>query len=373
MADDSDTGDRADAGAGDSESNASLLAELEQEMAGKGAEKPGAKDEPDEDDIESVDDDDDADLESDDEGESDADGDDADGDDEDAEEEPDDEAAVAAKKDPELAKRLAAVERTERRHRERRDRERTEFDRERSSFQTETKAHREQLARFEQAVARAKYDPAGVLEALGLSVDDMGYAGEQAYARSKAAAADPKYRQAADRAMREREMADGHNKTAAELAELKQSLKQRDDQAAADRVLDDYFGRVTRKATDETPRVKALIAADAAAARAELEETAFRLAKKLGRLPKPAQVLAAHEKQIARMLRRYGVDGSAPAGESDKAEKKPDAAGRKPDKASKAAKPAAGAKPAEHTDRKPNGEIHHPSRDELLAELRDAT
>jgi hypothetical protein len=198
----------------------------------------------------------------------------------------------------------------------------------------------------------------------------MQYAGEQTYARSKAAAADPKYRQAADRAMRERELGDSAAKNEKRIADLESKLEEREKVAAADRALDEYFGRVTRRAGDETPHVKALIAKNPARARAELEEVAFELAKKLGRLPKAATVLAAQEKRIARMLRDYGV--GAPAGEQGKKPEAGKPAGKKPDKG-KAAKSTAGAKPAERTDRKPNGEIHHPSRDELLAELRDAT
>ena len=206
MADPADRDTSADvivssAGASDTDdgdiSTEDLLAELEAEggdagerdggkkPAGKPAAKPARPAADDEDDDQEGDDEGDS-SEDDDEDEEDPgpdeENDEPGEDDEDEEEEEEEEEEEGelegkADKDPALAKRLAAVRRTEQRSRDRIARATAEFDRRVSTWEAETKTHREELARFRGLVARAKYDPAGVLEALGLSADDMEYAG----------------------------------------------------------------------------------------------------------------------------------------------------------------------------------------------------
>lgn len=373
-----ETGDQNGAGAAaaDGDSNEALLAELEAEQAGdkpaaaapaKPAKKPVA-DESDDD----VDADDDA-----------ADDDDAaaadegdDQDDEPADEDDDDgeagEAAAAAA-DPELAKRLAIARRTEQRQRESLARDRAAFERERDEWKSQTKTVTEGQQRFERLASRAKYDSYSLLRELGVPDEDMELHAQHLYARSKAAAVKPEHRAAADRALRDRELADEVKQAKAEVKELKEGLTAQQQKAAADRELDVYFRRVVRKADDTAPRVKALVAASPARARAELEQTAYELAQKLGRLPKPAAVIAAHEKKVARQLRDYGVEtGAEPAAAKPvpgKPGAKPVAAAAKP--AAKPGKPAAKPAPAaadDDDDR--SGEVVHPSREQLLRELR---
>lgn len=361
-------------GTGEDVSTAALLAGLKGEAAGKtgdaaeggdakpeaktpAAEGAGAGAEPDdeesdaEDELEEEPDDDD--------------------DEEEPAEEPEDDADQLAAKDPELAKRLRVIRQTEQRHRTALDRDRATFDRERSDWQAQARQVVEAQKRFEALVARAKYDPAGALAALGVSEEDFEYAGQQVFARSKKASADPKYRDAADRAMREREHTDELRQTRAELDEVKKDLAKRDQAAAAKESADLYLRRIVRKADDATPRVKALIATNPKRARAELGQTAIELADKAGgAMPKAKDVLAAHEKKIARHLRDYGVGADTPAaGSSAKPE-----AGKKAAPAAAAKpggkKPAAPAPAEDETPADPKAAITIPSRDDLLRELR---
>lgn len=254
---------------------------------------------------------------------------DDDDDERDTEEDDDeDDLAAKAKDDPELAKRLSAVRRTEQRHREAMQRERAAFERERDQWQQQSKQVSEAQKRFDALAARVRYNPTAVLRELGLTEDDFEAAAQHIASHSKAAGVTPAHRAAAERAMREREAADKASSAEDRVAKLEQTIAQRDQQAAADRELDVYFRRVARKAGDDSPRVKALVAADPASARAELEETAFELAKKLGRLPKSKELIAAHEKKIVRQLKRYGVDSptAKPAAGKPKPGAKPDAA-----------------------------------------------
>lgn len=367
MADEPETGalgisDPAAAGAGDDE-NAALVAEIEAELGVKPA-KPAKK--PVEKPADPADDEDDTtEDEPDDESAADADDEDAAADEDEPDDEEDDEDSdeedpdddVDAEKDPALKKRLDAARRTEQRQRQRLEQDRASFDRERTAWQSETKQHREAVARINAMAARAKIDPAGLLEALG--VDDMEYAGQQAYARGKAASGKPEYRAAAERAIRERELADQAAANAKRIADLEAKLEAKDTQTAAERELDTYFDKAFRKATDATPITARLIAKRPATARAELAITASRLAEKLGRLPKATELLAAHEKREVRALRQRGITPPTPGAG------KPALAPGKGATAKPAAKPAAKppiAKPSDDEDA-------IPSNADLLREL----
>lgn len=378
-----DPGDREARGAVAADENAELVAELEAELGGKPAKpagkakpaaKPAVKPEPaaDEDagpaDDEAPADDEDADNE---EGAAAESGDEDDSEDEDADELEDDEAEAdeepdeddeldaEAAKDPETKKRWDALRRTAQRQRERFEQERTTFDRERTAWQTETRQVRDAVERIRALAARAKLDPISLLEAHGLGQDDMEFVAQQAYARSKAAAAKPEYRAAAERAQRERELAETANANAKRLAELEAKLEGKDSQAQVERELDAYFGRAFRKVTDATPITARLIAKRPKAAREELQVTAAQLSAKLGRLPKVAELLAAHEKREVRALKLRGIKPPTP-GAGKPAVAAPAEAGKPA-----AAKP--GAKPAKAAIAAVDDDI--PSTADLVREL----
>lgn len=375
MADEADTDSPAPGGAAagaPADDDAALLADLEAEQGsaagGKPAAKPGkgAKPAP-------VDDDaDDGDAADDASPSDDPDDDDDDDDDDAPAEDPDDEddaLAAAATKDPELAKRLAAVRRTEQRQREQLTRDRAALDGERAQWKSQQQGSTDGQKRYDAIAARAKLDPAGVMAELGLGEDDMEYAATQLYARSKKAAANPAYRAAAEQAQRQREAADKTTANERRIADLEAKLSQRDQQVAVERELDSYFGRALRKVDDTTPRTKKLIATNPKLARAELAATALELVERGKKsLPeiKAKELLAAHEKKIARRLRMYGVEDAAPAADdaAKPAAKKP-AAAAKPN-----GKP--GAKPAAAAGDTETDETAIPSAADLVRELQSA-
>lgn len=295
---------------------------------------------------------------------------DEDEEDEDGEDDDDELDDGAAEADPELKKRIAAVRRTEQRQRQRMQREREEFQRERDTFATESKQLRERAATYDRHVARAKIDPAGLLEALGLSHDDMEYAAQQCYARSKAAREKPEYAAAARAAAAQREATEKANAAERRIAELEQKLAKGEQQTAVQRELDAYFDRACRKATSATPITKRLIDKRPKTARAELAATAGRLADKLGRMPKVSELLAAHEKREVRALKLRGIAPPTAAARTSDA----DADGT-------AAKSATSGKPAKVAGKKPaaraaevetdeGADLAIPTNADLVRELR---
>ncbi len=328
---------------------AAFLAELGDGGDGEVAAKPKAKPAPTP--AEEPDDEDTAELEPDDG--TDADADDLDGDPEIDPDEVDPDALAA--KDPDLARRMAAVRRTEQRQRQRMESDRQALEAERAELARERQA----VGDFRAHIARAKIDPIGLLLHLGVPVDDLEYIAQQAHAQSKAVAGKPEYRAAAERAQRERDQA-------AKLAELENKQAERDRrdaererQATDEREAEAYLARVNRvavKTAETSPLTAKLIAKNPARARQELAQSAYDLSEKLGALPKPAQAIAATEKRLARQLRDLDIE--APA------------------RSAKVAAPGASAKPGARPVAKPapaaaaSGDgVSFPTRDEMIAEM----
>lgn len=258
----------------------------------------------------------------------------------DAEEDEDEE--PEAGKDPDLAKRLAAVRRTEQRQREQLERQRADFAREREQWQGETRELREHKQRFDSLAQRAKYDSYAVLRELGVPDEDMELHAQHLFSRSKAAHVKPEHRAAADRAMRERELADKAAAAEKRVEKIEQTLEEREAAAAAEREVDAFLGRVAKRATAEAaPITAALLAKNPKSARAALMVTAHELVKKhgLSEFPKSKDVIAAHERKERRALRERGIEPPAPG--TKPATGKP-AGGARPN-----GKPAAGAKSEE--------------------------
>lgn len=122
-----------------------------------------------------------------------------------------DEEEVVQAKDPDVEKRLAAVRRTAARQAERARRqveqERAAWQAERARIEAADKPDREELEKFRGLKAVAKWNPAAVLEFFGYTEDDFEAASRELYARGKTAAADPKFRDAAAKMQRERQLA----------------------------------------------------------------------------------------------------------------------------------------------------------------------
>jgi hypothetical protein len=212
-----------------------------------------------------------------------------------------DEAEVKAdeKPDAELAKRMTAVQNAEKRAREMLTKERAEakaeIERERAEL-SKWKAERDQ---FEALKARAKYDPAAVLTALGITDDDFEPIAKDLYARSKGAAADPKNRDAAVRMQRDREHADRLAALEKQNAELREQFTQREQAAQQQAAFESFVGGVKKAAAGETAALfeKAPTKASGIVAKVTLD-----LWNETGEEPDASDVIATLEKRLPEML-----------------------------------------------------------------------
>ena len=256
--------------------------------------------------------------------------------------------------DAETEKRLKTIQAQEKRIREQLAKERSALEAERS----EIKARVAELERFQSLAARAKYDPASVLEALGVSADEFESAARHLFARSKAAANDPKWKQASEAAAKEREAQDKISATEKRLAELESRLEKQHQQTVLEQAKSGFFAQVSTAATDDTPLLKSFVAKSPAKARDALFQIAASLYEETGEAPDASDVATAWEKQRRDELAELGLDASVYLA-AQKAP--PPEATKRPAKTLGA---AAGATPA----RAPVSKAEE--RDSIIAELR---
>lgn len=203
--------------------------------------------------------------------------------------------------DPDLAKRLAVVQKATQRAQAGLARERAEIDR----LRAELTATAERVQNFDKLKARAKFDPASVLAELGLTDDDFGPTAQQLYLRSKAV--DPKHRERADQVMREREAAMSLAELRKEVQTLRQERERETSAIAAERAAAEYLAAVEKAVSDKAPLVARLAAKNPAKARQRFAEMAIELSAD-GDTPDPADVIAALEARRLEELADLGLD-----------------------------------------------------------------
>lgn len=204
--------------------------------------------------------------------------------------------------DPVAAKRLEAIHRAEQRSKESLKREREAVAAERAELLKLS----DQVKKYQEAIARAKYDPVAALEALG--VEDLEHVARQAYLRSKTAAADPKAKEAALREAREREHRTELEKMRAEISAIKEERDRELRAAQEEQMVAAYLSQVTAAVDDSAPLVKRLIEKNPSKTKNQIQEIAWRMAQELGEAPEPADVVAALEKQRREDLEEAGID-----------------------------------------------------------------
>lgn len=229
---------------------------------------------------------------------------------EDADEAPaeDAEPEVKADDDPELSKRLEAIQRAEKRGKEAVAKERQAFEAERAQFLEEWQPKIQAAQQFEQLKARARYDAAAVLEALGYGDDDFEPAARQLYVRSQGAKADPKHREAAARMMREREQQDALSQMRQEMEKLRSEIQQRDLREQQQQQVETYLTSVTNAVTDDTPLVRTWLDKSPQKVRRQIVAVSERLIAETGEVPDAADVLQALEQERRSELEELGID-----------------------------------------------------------------
>lgn len=216
------------------------------------------------------------------------------------EDENDDDAEVRGKQDPELAKRLAKVQKYEKKVREQADHRERAFVQERDAFIAEWKPKIEQYQEFEKAKSRR--DVVGLLKSVGYTEDDYEDAARILYGLSKAGAAKPENREVSKRMLLERELREKVEAAEARAAAIEEKLAKRDSETEANQKLEAYIGRITKAIGDETPLVKKRMEISPKSTRKAIEKVAYELARKTGELADPKRVARAYEKKLDRTI-----------------------------------------------------------------------
>lgn len=212
--------------------------------------------------------------------------------------------------DPELEQRLEKIRRAEKRSKEQIQREReemrAELDKERQAFQKEREEWQPKVEQFQRMQSRAQYDPAGVLEALG--VEPTLEHARAIYARTPEGQKDPRVRDHATRAMQQRETSDELSQLRDEVKKLRQEREQEQQQRQAQQQYSEYLQRVTKAASDDTPIVKRWLSSAPEKANSRLGEMAGQIYRQTGEIPEPQDVVRELEKARRAELEELGID-----------------------------------------------------------------
>lgn len=207
--------------------------------------------------------------------------------------------------DADTAKRIAAVQKQEKRARDALAVEKAALEKERAEWASVL----EEARGFADLKSRAKYDPAAALAALGLGEDDFEPAAKDLYARSKAAQANPAAREAAAKMQRERQYADKVSALEAKLASLESSLTEKQRQADYDQAWNNYYGDVSKtvKTSDDAPLLRAHMDKNPQRAQQMVQQAANYLFQQTGEWPEASDVVATYEQNRRRELEELGI------------------------------------------------------------------
>jgi len=291
--------------------------------------------------------------------------DDLDADDEDEDLEGDDEdKEPEGADDPELAKRLAKVQKYEKKVRDQATAREKQFAQERDAFVAEWKPKLEEYEAFEKLKGRKTGAIEKQLKALGYTEDDFEDVSKILWGLSKTGAADPKNREAVARMQANRELREKNDALEARLAKLEGDLTSQKTEAQQNQVVEKYLGRVTKAVGDDTPLVKKRLELEPKSTKRALERVAYRLSKKAGEFADPKKVTRKYETILARDRELAAKLAEAPTETTtDKGKKKPAIA--VVDKTKKGAT-------TETAPKKQNGSNGSliPSREEMIDRLR---
>jgi hypothetical protein len=213
------------------------------------------------------------------------------------------------KVDPETAKRLQQIQRTDKRIREQREREWAAKERDFEQREAEIKPKLERLEKFERLLSRARFEPELLLAEAGVTSDeDMTHAFRRLYAMTEAGKKDPKTRAAVDQLAKERERDEELRKLAKKLEDKEAAEKKAAEEQEHRKAVESTLDRFAKAASDRYPLAKTFLEKNPARARADMEFVAGRLIQQHGRMPEAKEVMVAFEKERRQFLRDHGID-----------------------------------------------------------------
>lgn len=171
---------------------------------------------------------------------------------------------VSSVADPETAKRVATINASEKRSRDKIAAERKELEERAKAIETEWSPRAKAAQDFEALkakAAKARSNPAHLVElfsALGYGDEHFAPTAQALYALSKAGQADPAHKAHAEKLLRDRESVDDVAALRREIQELKQGLTQKDQQTEFQRLQGDFLDGTVKAIGETAPTVKAM-------------------------------------------------------------------------------------------------------------------
>lgn len=224
----------------------------------------------------------------------------------------------APPEDAELTKRLEAIQKAEERQKASVEEYKRQAEQAVAAKEAELAPKLEELKNFEKVREQAAYDPVGALTALGLKPDSFEHAARLLYSMRPGAEQDPRTRDAAQRAMRERKHGDELSTLKEELQALKQAQVEREqqaqqaqEQAQKEQAIGQYLDKIASSVTDETPLVKNMLAKNPEKTKKLLREIGDQLADEYQMLPEPADIAKRFEQVRRAELEELGIDPDA--------------------------------------------------------------
>lgn len=223
---------------------------------------------------------------------------------------------VEIKPDPDTERRLATIQKEQKAAAQQKQEaaaERKRLAEERAAWQAEQKNAAAEVEQARQILGMLKRDPAGAFERLGIGTDRFEDIGRAFYARSPKGAEKPEYREASERALREREQRDELTSLREEVAEFKKSQTAQFERMAAEQAAERHMAgvfKVARAATD-APFLSAAFTNDPDEAERMVYSIAHDLMAESGELPDAADIVATYEKRQRKILAMAGIDVDA--------------------------------------------------------------
>ncbi len=188
--------------------------------------------------------------------------------------------AETDKEDPAVTKAHAKIRKLETRMREGLAREKAAQTAEINGIVEKMRPKIEAAEKFDRI---PKHDVVAILKAKGYTEEDLEDVSRMIFGHSKAAAADPRHKEASARIQRERELRDELADTKARQSALEERIAKSDESVAQQRALDDYMGRVSKSAKAEsTPILKEMLSIAPKKTARALESIATRVSARHG-------------------------------------------------------------------------------------------
>lgn len=210
----------------------------------------------------------------------------------------------AADLEPEVAlddKKLAALQRHDKKQKEALAADRAALEEREKSLVDRESA----IKSWEAAKARAAIDPVGVLEELGLTPEQFEDTARDFYNRRPDAQVD---RATAQRNMKVREANSAAAQALQEVKALKAQIQESEDRRVVQERFNTYITKASAAITDETPIVAKLFANNPEKFRSAIDTTAARLWEETGETPDHVDVLKELENTKRAELLELGID-----------------------------------------------------------------